>query len=309
MRYQELHIDSSLDAQSGTDINKPSYDLPAPWYLEKFALKSATVPLTISTIPSDVKISVIVFLGDTGLFYSSGLKTLNKGIVDTTGFLEWMEETTSFIGVVPAINTALGAAANLVLEPIPNDYGTTGLGYRFNLQMGSATADPTDYIIISFDSSATNPSSYQLQKMLGLNPGQDSFQFTRGDDVSWYANVFPAMRLSQPLFLLLRSNSLGHGSHYLLNAQGGKYFQSRELNASMSNVIAKVPISSQGAVGQYIFYYNDFNGSYENAFTFNGKEVNTLDFYWTYPHSNVPVDFNGFPFTLTLSYWTCSPQE
>lgn len=288
MRKQELHLDSSLDGHDNTNRNVLKCCLSSPLYLRKYSVRTVQVPYTMNNIYETNRI-VFTFKFNAPAEFSDTFD-VPPALYTAASLIQYFND-----------NSTVSALATQV-------YSLSATGkLRVQVTYTGAPANAGDFVTIAWPNVTISPATYQLQKLMGFGVTAgitiNSAKNLTSSNTPTYTFFDSAFRFSAPLYLMLRSDSLGSG-HVFLPVSRGQRQEFPKTNSSSSNIIAKIPLEQDAALYSYKTFINDYHAEESMMTVYNGSEVNTIDFYFTYPHSESIVDFNGYPFTIGIDYLT-----
>lgn len=315
MFYRELHCDSSLDGQSGTDKNHPRYDLSGPMYIDKFSVKSVSLPVTFQDFPLEQTIAFrFTNAGVTFLTSPNPNGTLSVGSYDSAEFLTFLNTALAdfvlnAVGddgdpgppIVPPTNVS-----DLIQEIIASYNELGHVVYTIQYSPLGQFDGLTQTFSVVFPSSKTSRRTYQLQQRMGYGATLDDADLDGFFPIDVLAPVVAGpggsartgdrpVDLVPTRYIMLRS-SLGSGSAFTPNIRGKENIQKG------GNIIAKISTDVGNiGFGERYLYTNGDNLSPDTMFTYNGGYINNFDLYFTRPHDDTPIDFDGYSFDVTLA--------
>lgn len=131
-----------------------------------------------------------------------------------------------------------------------------------------------------------------LKRFLGFT--KDSRFYTVTDGLH---TLSTPMRPFYSKYLLLRS-SMGRGSAF------STHTLAHEGSFGSDNILCKIPLNNiNQPPNSYLFFSQYDSPSAETMFNFNGYYLDKMDLYFTHEHETIPIDFNGFDFSVTLGFF------
>jgi hypothetical protein len=232
--------------------------------------------------------------------------TLRQGSYSSVEFLTFLNGC-----LLNFVNNAVGddgvTALTTSIASIIASYNDFGhVIYTITYQAGFAPDPINDILSITFPSTANTRTSYQLQQRMGYGKIINPMVYGGFIPIEIYQVVTPGdegvattgdrpVDLVPTRYLMLRS-SLGSGSAFTPNIRGKENIQKG------GNIIAKIPTDVGNiGYGERYLYTNGDNLSPETMFTYNGGYINNFDLYFTRPHDDSPIDFDGYAFDVTIA--------
>jgi hypothetical protein len=130
-------------------------------------------------------------------------------------------------------------------------------------------------------------------------PFYTSFEFYRPDEDHPFPSdlILPyPMKPLDSVFVYLRS-SMASGNAYAASTNGviGGF--------ASNNILGKIPLDPADNPNNSMVTYLNPVGT-DTMFNYNGGPIHHMDLYFTKENEEIPIDFKGFYFTITLGVWT-----
>lgn len=288
--YREIILNSNNYSRGS--INHPIFEFPENIVLKKFCVRSVEVPNFYFNHPNTETWGITAY-------DANGTEVVDSTCTAVTGPQNFTTAT--------QLATRLTEVAATMTDAVKPTFSVDSSDPNF-IRLSSPFAAGVASFKLNFTPSPGAPSNF-FRRLFGytgyvtynasngtftqLVPLSNSYDAQAGSSV----NLIGALKMAQDNYILLKSDAMS-GATFTPNLTWQGSFSSA---STLSKVATK---SDSSPYGTYNFFTLNDSPVPETMFSYNGDILSKFDLYFTRPHDNEVIDFQGFNFSVTIGIIT-----
>lgn len=311
MFYRELHLDSGGDGRTSGTSSVPFWQFVDTVWIKKFIVKRTSIPITFDNVFVDCTITILCSYphpnpgedDDPDIYFELNV-SIPKGYYDGKSFAELLttdfnivKNNSAYVVLYPDIALYVQDDSKLYISQLNTTNPMEGkFGFGFSFPDGSPSNCRLIQKLLGYGTEPTTlpvPPAMNLRVEVSNSLGEPFVAVSNG------------IKFSSPNYLMIRS-SMGTGSRFTSSIRGRAIGENRPTQGAFnsSNIIGKIDLNpgTTARNTEYTFVNPALDPGF--MFDYDGEYIDNMSVFFTYPNTDIPVDFGVYNFSLTIGIMT-----